>query len=203
MSLRSFSLTIIIPTKDRVQILEQLLDSIKQLVDIDRIRPEIVVADNDSRDETYEHVNSVGRNFPTTIRVLKVPRGASLPPSMTPSPARRLLRAQSWQALKAELPTMKMLLQSFEEVDQVITETNSLVSETDRIAALCDRYLSSEVVPAELLELDPFSWKYYSVCKEFLLTITGLRLLAHRKRKGVLSSSEHRRKEICPANLPV
>ncbi len=70
---------------------------------------------------------------------------------------------------------MKMLLQSFEEVDQVITETNSLVSETDRIAALCDCYLSSEVVPAELLELDPFSWKYYSVCKEFLLTITGLR----------------------------
>jgi cellulose synthase/poly-beta-1,6-N-acetylglucosamine synthase-like glycosyltransferase len=93
MSSRSFSLTIIIPTKDRVQILEQLLDSIKQLVDIDRIRPEIVVADNDSRDETYEHVNSVGRNFPTTIRVLKVPRGASLPPSMTPSPARRLLRS--------------------------------------------------------------------------------------------------------------
>jgi hypothetical protein len=38
---------------------------------------------------------------------------------------------------------MKMLLQSFEEVDQVITETNSLVSETDRIAALCDCYLSS------------------------------------------------------------
>ena len=75
MSARSFSLTIIIPTKDRVQILHQLLDSIKQLVDIDRIRPEIVVADNDSRDETYEHVNSVGRDFPTTIRVLKVPRG--------------------------------------------------------------------------------------------------------------------------------
>ena len=75
MSERSFSLTIIIPTKDRVQILDQLLDSVKQLVDIDRIRPEIVVADNDSRDNTFEHVNSVARDFPTTIRVLKVPRG--------------------------------------------------------------------------------------------------------------------------------
>jgi glycosyltransferase involved in cell wall biosynthesis len=75
MSSRSFSVTVIIPTKDRVQILRQLLDSIKQLDEIDRIRPEIIVCDNDSRDNTLEHVNSVAMDFPTTMRTLKVSRG--------------------------------------------------------------------------------------------------------------------------------
>jgi len=74
MSLRSFNLTIIIPTKDRAPILRQLLDSIRQLEDIQRIRPEIVVADNNSCDETNERAKSVGRDFPTNIRVLKVTR---------------------------------------------------------------------------------------------------------------------------------
>jgi len=75
MSLRLFNLTIIIPTKDRVQILNQLLDSVRNLDDIGRIRPEIIVSDNDSRDNTFEHVNSVAQDFPTTIRVIKVLRG--------------------------------------------------------------------------------------------------------------------------------
>lgn len=74
MSLRLFRPTIIIPTKDRAQILAQLLDSIEQLGAIERILPEIIVADNDSRDNTYEHVNSKARCFPTTIRALKVRR---------------------------------------------------------------------------------------------------------------------------------
>jgi GT2 family glycosyltransferase len=74
MSLRSFRPTIIIPTKDRTQILAELLDSIEQLGAIERILPEIIVADNDSRDNTYEHVNSKARCFPTTIRALKVRR---------------------------------------------------------------------------------------------------------------------------------
>lgn len=82
---------------------------------------------------------------------------------------------------------MKRVLQSFEEVDQVITDTNSLVSETDRIAALCDCYLSSEVVPTELLELDPFSSKYYSVCKEFLLKspVCGVTRQLKTKRRPI------------------
>jgi glycosyltransferase involved in cell wall biosynthesis len=74
MSVRSFRPTIIIPTKDRAQILTQLLDSIVQLEAIDRIRPEVIVADNDSRDNTYEHVNATAKCFPTTMRALKVPR---------------------------------------------------------------------------------------------------------------------------------
>jgi GT2 family glycosyltransferase len=74
MSVRSFRPTIIIPTKDRAQILAQLLTSIEQLEAIERILPEIIVADNDSQDNTYEHVNSKARCFPTTIRALKVRR---------------------------------------------------------------------------------------------------------------------------------
>jgi glucosyl-dolichyl phosphate glucuronosyltransferase len=74
MSVRSFRPTIIIPTKDRAQILAQLLDSLEQLEALERIFPEIIVADNDSQDNTYEHVNSKARCFPTTIRALKVRR---------------------------------------------------------------------------------------------------------------------------------
>ena len=69
-----FRPSIIIPTKDRVQALSQLLASITQLEAIDRIHPEVIVADNDSRDNTYEHVISRARCFPTTMRMLKVTR---------------------------------------------------------------------------------------------------------------------------------
>jgi GT2 family glycosyltransferase len=74
MSVRSFRPTIIIPTKDRAQILGQLLDSIKHLEAIERILPEIIVADNDSQDNTFECVGSIARHFPTTIHTLKVAR---------------------------------------------------------------------------------------------------------------------------------
>jgi glycosyltransferase involved in cell wall biosynthesis len=67
-------LTIIIPTKNRVQILTQLLESIRQLDDVGMIRPEVFVADNNSNDDTYNFAASLANNFPTTIRVLKVGR---------------------------------------------------------------------------------------------------------------------------------
>jgi GT2 family glycosyltransferase len=74
MILMSFQPTIIIPTKDRSHVLSELLDSIKRLDAIERILPEIIVADNDSRDNSYEQVNASAKSFPTTIRALKVPR---------------------------------------------------------------------------------------------------------------------------------
>jgi len=70
----SLHLTIIIPTKDRVQILTQLLEIIRQLDDVGTIRPEVIVADNNSNDDTYNFAASLANNFPTTIRVLKVVR---------------------------------------------------------------------------------------------------------------------------------
>jgi len=70
-----FQPTIIIPTKDRREILPHLLDSIRQLTAIDRIVPEIIVADNNSRDDTYEYLTGIAGSFPTTIRFLRVLRG--------------------------------------------------------------------------------------------------------------------------------
>jgi glycosyltransferase involved in cell wall biosynthesis len=75
MSERSFSLSIVIPTKDRLQILSELLASIEKLAGLDRIRPEIIVADNGSRDGTFEHVEAVAKKYPVPLRVIKVPRG--------------------------------------------------------------------------------------------------------------------------------
>ena len=70
-----FQPTIIIPTKDRREMLSHLLDSIQQLTAIDRIVPEIIVADNNSRDDTYEYLARIAGSFPTPIRFLRVLRG--------------------------------------------------------------------------------------------------------------------------------
>jgi glycosyltransferase involved in cell wall biosynthesis len=70
-----FQPTIIIPTKDRREMLSHLLDSIQQLIAIDRIVPEIIVADNNSRDDTYEYLTRVAASFATPIRFLRVLRG--------------------------------------------------------------------------------------------------------------------------------
>jgi GT2 family glycosyltransferase len=70
-----FQPTIIIPTKDRREMLSHLLDSIQQLTAIDRIVPEIIVADNNSRDDTYEYLTGIAGSFPTPIRFLRVLRG--------------------------------------------------------------------------------------------------------------------------------
>ena len=75
MILSLFRPTVIIPTKNRAHVLSQLLASIKELEGLERIRPEIIVADNDSHDNTYEDVTSLARSFPTTIKLLKVNRG--------------------------------------------------------------------------------------------------------------------------------
>ena len=69
-----FRPTIIIATKDRCEILSQLLHSVEQLDDIERIRPEIIVADNDSRDGTSQWLKGSGPCFAAKIRVLRVLR---------------------------------------------------------------------------------------------------------------------------------
>jgi glycosyltransferase involved in cell wall biosynthesis len=74
MSARSFRLSVIIPTKNRVRILTQLLESIHQLDELRTIRPEVIVADNNSSDSTNDVAASLAKDFPTTIRVLKVSR---------------------------------------------------------------------------------------------------------------------------------
>ncbi|MGH7855283.1 MAG: glycosyltransferase family 2 protein [Candidatus Binatia bacterium] len=74
MRVRSFRPTIIIPTKNRANVLSQLLDSIEQLDAVDRILPEIIVADNDSQDDTFEYIKSKARCFRAMVRAVKVTR---------------------------------------------------------------------------------------------------------------------------------
>ena len=74
MSHGSLRLTIIIPTKDRVHIVTQLLNSIGALDEAQRLCPEIIVADNDSHDDTYERVKSITKEFPATVKRLKITR---------------------------------------------------------------------------------------------------------------------------------
>jgi len=74
MSVRSFRATIIIPTKNRADVLSQLLDSIEQLDGIDGVLPEIIVADNDSQDNTYDRINETARCFSAPVRAVKVTR---------------------------------------------------------------------------------------------------------------------------------
>ncbi len=57
-------LTIIIPTKDRAKILTGLFESIRRLDQLDQLRPEIIVADNDSRDETQSVIRRSHEIFP-------------------------------------------------------------------------------------------------------------------------------------------
>ena len=66
--------TIIIPTKDRVGIITQLLNSIGSLDDVETISPEIVIVDNDSADDTYATLKTLQRTFPPSVRVIQVPR---------------------------------------------------------------------------------------------------------------------------------
>jgi GT2 family glycosyltransferase len=74
MSARSFRPTVIIPTKNRADVLSQLLDSIEQLESTDGIVPEIIVADNDSQDDTYERLTATAKCCRTKIRTVKVTR---------------------------------------------------------------------------------------------------------------------------------
>lgn len=74
MTPQSFRLAIIIPTKNRLVVLTQLLESISRLTELDTIRPQVIVADNNSADDTCHAVGSMAKRFPTHMEVLKVAR---------------------------------------------------------------------------------------------------------------------------------
>jgi GT2 family glycosyltransferase len=74
MNTRSLRFSVIVPTKNRVKILPELLASIEQLDCLPTLQPEIIVADNGSNDGTYDFIVGVAGAFPTPIRILKVGR---------------------------------------------------------------------------------------------------------------------------------
>lgn len=74
MNLQGNCLSIIIPSKDRVSILSELLQSLCALEPSHRIRTEIIVADNASRDQTFACVTSLAKDFPAPLKIIKVLR---------------------------------------------------------------------------------------------------------------------------------
>lgn len=68
------SLSIIIPTKDRAPVLAQLLASLKRLNGLTELRPEIIVADNGSQDDTPAIVRDATNDLPTEVKMITTTR---------------------------------------------------------------------------------------------------------------------------------
>jgi GT2 family glycosyltransferase len=68
------SFSIIVATKNRAPMIQELLDSMKKVGGLDRIRPQIIVGDNNSEDGTWELLQKIAKSFPLPIRLLRVKR---------------------------------------------------------------------------------------------------------------------------------
>jgi glucosyl-dolichyl phosphate glucuronosyltransferase len=66
--------SIIVATKNRAPMIQALLNSMKEVAGLDRIRPQIIVGDNNSQDGTWELLQRTADNFPLPIKLLKVKR---------------------------------------------------------------------------------------------------------------------------------
>jgi len=64
--------SVIIPTKDRCELINGILDRIKRLNGLDRIKPEIIVGDNASKDQTWEVLRQAAEGFPVPLLPLQV-----------------------------------------------------------------------------------------------------------------------------------
>jgi len=65
-------LTIIIPTKNRCDLIRALLASIKNLRGLRESQPEIIIGDNNSTDQTWEILQRETNSFPVPLRLLRV-----------------------------------------------------------------------------------------------------------------------------------
>lgn len=63
--------TIIIPTRNRADSVAKLLASIRQLEALAELRPEIIVSDNDSDDDTSQKLETMAKCFPVALRKIK------------------------------------------------------------------------------------------------------------------------------------
>ena len=68
------SFSIIVATKNRAPLIQGLLDSMTQVSGLDRIRPQIIVGDNNSTDGTWELLHKTAKSFPVPIKLLRVKR---------------------------------------------------------------------------------------------------------------------------------
>jgi GT2 family glycosyltransferase len=71
-NIMTIKLSIIIPTKNRARMVQTLLNSLRELVGLDKFQPQIIVGDNNSQDETSELLHTIAKNFPLPLTLLKV-----------------------------------------------------------------------------------------------------------------------------------
>jgi GT2 family glycosyltransferase len=72
LNIMAIKLSIIIPTRNRARMVQTLLDSMRELVGLEALQPQIIVGDNNSQDETWELLDKIARNFPVPLMLLKV-----------------------------------------------------------------------------------------------------------------------------------
>ena len=68
----ALTITVIIPTKNRCELIRDLLDSLEKLRGLTRIQPNIIVGDNASSDSTPKIVEMRKTSFPTELILLNV-----------------------------------------------------------------------------------------------------------------------------------
>jgi GT2 family glycosyltransferase len=68
----AIKLSIIIPTRNRARMVQTLLNSLKELVGLDKFQPQVIVGDNNSQDETWRLLQSVANSFSPPLTLLKV-----------------------------------------------------------------------------------------------------------------------------------
>ena len=68
----AIKLSIIIPTKNRARMVQTLLNSVRELVGLDKFQPQIIVGDNNSQDETWKLLHIIAKNFPFPLTLLQV-----------------------------------------------------------------------------------------------------------------------------------
>lgn len=68
----TIKLSIVIPTRNRARMVQTLLDSLKEVVGLERYLPEIIVGDNNSQDETWKLLHTLTKSFPVPLTLLKV-----------------------------------------------------------------------------------------------------------------------------------
>jgi glycosyltransferase involved in cell wall biosynthesis len=70
----AIKLSIIIPTRNRARLVQTLLNSLRELVGLDHLQPQIILGDNNSQDETPKVLHSIAKNFPVPLTLLKIQR---------------------------------------------------------------------------------------------------------------------------------
>ena len=69
----AIKISIIIPTRNRARVVQTLLNSLRDLAELDKIQPQIIVGDNNSQDETWKLLQSIAKTFSFPLTLLKVP----------------------------------------------------------------------------------------------------------------------------------